>query len=89
MASSIAQIVAGTLAGGSYCASFRAAKIAAAISSTRLRPSSTEAVYHVRFLFVHLGIDFIGVAHAHLVRLVGDSTATSKVRKVTLIYFTA
>jgi hypothetical protein len=38
---------------GSYCAGLRAAKIEAAINSTRLRPSSTPAVQHVRFLFVY------------------------------------
>jgi hypothetical protein len=40
MASLIALIVAGTRAPPSYCANFRAARIAAAISRTRLRPSS-------------------------------------------------
>jgi hypothetical protein len=35
-----------------YCASFRAASIAAAIRRTRLRPSSTiPRLYHFRFLF--------------------------------------
>ena len=43
-ASAIAQMVAGTLGPAGYCASFRAARMAAAISSTRFRPSSTEAV---------------------------------------------
>jgi hypothetical protein len=47
----MAQIVAGTRAPGSYCASFRAARMLAAISSTRLRPSSIEAVYQLRFVF--------------------------------------
>ncbi len=36
--------VAGTRAPLSYCASFRAARMLAAISSTRLRPSSMSAV---------------------------------------------
>jgi steroid delta-isomerase-like uncharacterized protein len=41
IASLIAPTVAGTRVPPSYCASFRAARIAAAISSTRFRPSST------------------------------------------------
>src|SRR6266849_2956476 len=51
IASAIALIVAGTRAGASYCASFRAARMAAAISSTRFRPSSIPAGYHIRFSF--------------------------------------
>jgi hypothetical protein len=47
----MALTVAGTRAPLSYCASLRAAKIEAAISSTRLRPSSTVAVYQIRRLF--------------------------------------
>ena len=50
-ASEIAATVAGTRFPLSYCASFRAAKMLAAISSTRLRPSSIEAVYQLRFVF--------------------------------------
>ena len=42
-ASAIALIVAGTLFPPSNCASLRAARILAAINSTRLRPSSTSA----------------------------------------------
>jgi hypothetical protein len=38
---SIAMMVAGTFVPPSYCASFRAARMLAAISKTRLRPSST------------------------------------------------
>jgi hypothetical protein len=41
-ASAIALIVAGTLFPPSNCASFRAARILAAINSTRLRPSSMQ-----------------------------------------------
>ena len=47
IASAIAVIVAGTLAPPSYWASFRAAKIEAAIRSTRFRPSSTNQDYHL------------------------------------------
>ena len=47
----MALTVAGTLAPLSYCASLRAARMLAAMSSTRLRPSSTAAVYHFRFVF--------------------------------------
>ena len=59
-ASAIALTVAGTLFPPSNRASFRAARIVAAINNTRLRPSSTRAFYHVRFLFamcirMHLG----------------------------------
>jgi hypothetical protein len=43
-ASEIALMVAGTLLPPSNCASFRAARILAAINSTRLRPSSTRAI---------------------------------------------
>src|SRR5262249_24788549 len=43
IASLIAAMVAGTRLLPSYCESFRAARIAAAIKSTRLRPSSTNA----------------------------------------------
>ena len=50
-ASAMAQMVAGTFGPAGYCASFRAAKIAAAISSERLRPSSIPAGYHIRFSF--------------------------------------
>jgi hypothetical protein len=35
----------------SHCASFLAASIEAAISRTRLRPSSTAGVYHLRLCF--------------------------------------
>ena len=42
-ASAIALIVAGTLFPPSNCASLRAARMLAAINSTRLRPSSTQA----------------------------------------------
>src|SRR5437870_12914346 len=41
-ASAMAQIVAGTRAPPSYCASLRAARMLAAINKTRLRPSSTK-----------------------------------------------
>jgi hypothetical protein len=44
IASPMALIVAGTLAPPSYCASFRAARILAAMSSTRFRPSSIQVV---------------------------------------------
>ncbi len=50
-ASAIALIVAGSLFPPSNCANFRAARILAAISSTRLRPSSTGRYYQFRFLF--------------------------------------
>ena len=49
----MALTVAGTRAPPSYCASLRAARILAAINSTRLRPSSTSAVYHFRFMFAN------------------------------------
>jgi hypothetical protein len=49
--SAIALTVAGTLAPPSYWASFLAARIDAAIRSTRLRPSSTHEAYHIRLLF--------------------------------------
>ena len=42
--SAIALVVAGTRFPPSYLASFRVARIEAAIRSTRLRPSSVEAV---------------------------------------------
>lgn len=51
MASEIAVIVAGMRGVAEYSASRRAASMAAAISKTLLRPSSTEGVYHFRFLF--------------------------------------
>jgi hypothetical protein len=51
MASAMALTVAGMRAPLSYGASFLAAKIEAAISNTRLRPSSTPAVYHLRLVF--------------------------------------
>lgn len=43
IASATAHIVAETRFPGSYCASFRDSRIEAAISRTRLRPSSTVA----------------------------------------------
>lgn len=58
-ASSMAAIVAGTRASGGYWASFLAAKIEAAISTTRLRPSSTQAVYVFRRLFAR-GVYSVG-----------------------------
>jgi len=45
------QMVAGTFGPAGYCASFRAAKIAAAISRARLRPSSIGAEYQIRLVF--------------------------------------
>jgi len=53
-ASAIALTVAGTLFPPSNWASLRAARILAAIKSTRLRPSSTPGVYHFS-LFVRHG----------------------------------
>jgi hypothetical protein len=50
----IASEIAVSLAGDglpSHCASFRAARMLAAISRTRLRPSSICSVYHLRFPF--------------------------------------
>jgi hypothetical protein len=52
-ASAIALMVAGTFFPPSNGASLRAARILAAINSTRLRPSSTQRAYHFRFLFVY------------------------------------
>jgi hypothetical protein len=52
-ASAMAATVAGTRFPPSYCASFRAAKIDAAINKTRFRPSSTIASYHLSPLFRH------------------------------------
>jgi hypothetical protein len=49
MPSDIALTVAGTLFAPSYCASFRAARMLAAISSTRLRPSSIVTWYTFAF----------------------------------------
>ena len=69
-ASPIAVIVAGTLTPPSYCASLRAAKMLAAMSSTRLRPSSTGKIYQFRRLFAerytgatrqHLGILIVAI----------------------------
>ena len=45
-ASEIAQIVSGTFLAPGYCASLRAARIAAAISRTRLRPSSMRGAFY-------------------------------------------
>jgi hypothetical protein len=53
-ASEIAATVAGTRFPPSYCANFRAARILAAINSTRLRPLSTGQVYQFRVLFATL-----------------------------------
>ena len=53
MASAIALTVAGIRGVLEYRASLRAARIAAAINRTRLRPSSTEAWYTFRLLFVY------------------------------------
>ena len=50
MASEIAQIEAGTRLSGLHRASFRAARIEAAIRSTRLRPLSTDGSL-ARFVF--------------------------------------
>jgi len=50
-ASEIAETVAGTLLPPSNGDSFRAARIAAAIKITRLRPSSTPAYYTFRHIF--------------------------------------
>jgi len=47
-------MVAGTRGVLGNCASLRAARIAAAINRTRLRPSSTPAMVHLS-LFVRLG----------------------------------
>jgi hypothetical protein len=61
-ASEMAATVAGTLFPPSNGDNFRAARIAAAIKMTRLRPSSTSREYHVRLLFAtakgspHLGV---------------------------------
>jgi hypothetical protein len=52
----IASAMAISLAGDglpSHCASFRAARMLAAISRTRFRPSSICSVYHLRFLFAN------------------------------------
>src|SRR5215472_883862 len=59
MASEIAFTVAGIRGVLEYCASLRDARIAAAISRTRLRPSSTEAWYIFRLLFVYK-LEFVG-----------------------------
>ena len=59
MASAIAVNVAGTLAPPSYWASFRAAKIEAAISNARFRPSSTNQDYHLSPCIRHVNHDNI------------------------------
>src|SRR5579863_8748633 len=49
--SEMAATVAGTRLPPSHCASFLGARIAAAMSSTRLHPSSTRACYNFRHVF--------------------------------------
>ena len=52
MPSAIAVSIAGH--GLSICASFRAAKMHAAISKTRFRPSFISEGYHIRFSFAYI-----------------------------------
>jgi hypothetical protein len=85
-ASEIADRVAGTLFPPSNGDSFRAAKIAAAMSRTRLRPSSIPAYYSFRLFFAmhfarYLTIQADAstrVRHALLLATVGKLMSSSK-----------
>src|SRR5215468_480121 len=64
-------------------ASLRAARIAAAISRTRLRPSSTEGILCFRLLFVYAKIPWTEARNQRLSEFPSQSSGEDRIRGVT------